>query len=317
MLEPRTRRKRRISEHRGRLGPLWSILHTMARAPAAGKSRSAAPPPPLPPEWSECVRGEHINWENRRVRSEVVCFGEVMYRPGGISGPRQQRDFQLVFLHSGELTARVDGGERRLSPGDVGLFLPGKEEFFAFSALHESHHSWCSVAPSRLHPELQQLLLRVPQTLPCDEVQARLLAAGMALGSADSEIERGIVDQIGVALFGAYANAGAGEADRGVVALAVRYMEEHLTDRDCLKGAHLAAGVSRNTMISRFRSELGVTPARHLWRLRAERGMAMLAETGRTVAEVAYACGFSDPFHFSRLVKALQGAPPSKLRRKG
>jgi transcriptional regulator GlxA family with amidase domain len=84
-------------------------------------------------------------------------------------------------------------------------------------------------------------------------------------------------------------------------------MEQHLTEPDCLQTAHVAAGVSRNTLITWFRTELQVTPARYLWRLRAERGIAMLAETGNTIAEIAYACGFRAPFHFSRHVKSLAG----------
>jgi AraC-like DNA-binding protein len=288
-----------------------------ARARVSGKGRRVGPSQPaLPANWNECIRGEQITWENRRVRSELVCFGEVMYKPGGRCGPRHQRDFQLVFLHTGELTASVDGEERELSPGQVALFLPGKTEVFVFSETHASHHSWCSVSPSKVPADLQSLVATMPAVLRCDEVQARLLAAGMALERADSAIEQSIVDQIGLALLNAYANAGAGHGSSGVVALAVRYMEKHLTEPDCLQKAHSAAGVSRNTLINRCRSELGVTPGRHLWRLRTERGIAMLAKTERTVAQIALECGFRDPYHFSRAVKRLQGASPSELRRK-
>lgn len=278
-------------------------------------SRSAPAQAPLPANWTECVRGNRIHWENRRIRSELVCFGEVMYQPGGHCGPREQRDFQLVFLHSGELRAAVDGEQRKMSPGQVGLFLPGRVEVFTFSEERETHHSWCSVAPSMVSKKLARQLASAPAQLACDDVQSRLLAAGMALGRADSDIAQGVVDQIGVALLGAYVQASVEHARQGAVALAIRFLEEHLTDADCLQRAHVAAGVSRNTLINRFRAELGVTPSRHLWRLRTERGIALLAE-GQSVAEAAYACGFSDPFHFSRLVKSLQGIAPSKLRQK-
>jgi AraC-like DNA-binding protein len=40
----------------------------------------------------------------------------------------------------------------------------------------------------------------------------------------------------------------------------------------------------------------------------------MLRETGLTVAEVANRCGFQSPFHFSRWVRALHGAPPRAVR---
>jgi AraC family L-rhamnose operon regulatory protein RhaS len=163
--------------------------------------------------------------------------------------------------------------------------------------------------------DLRQRLETARRILVCDPVQERLLAAGLALDRADSEVARNIVDHLGLALLAAYAKAATEPAGNSVVAKAIRYMEQHLAEEGCLQKAHVAAEVSRNTLISRFRSELGTTPARHLWRLRAERGTAMLADTGCTVAEVAYACGFGDPSHFSRLVKKLQGISPQNLRR--
>ncbi len=61
---------------------------------------------------------------------------------------------------------------------------------------------------------------------------------------------------------------------------------------------------------------MGCTPARHLWKFRLERGVAMLEETGHTVAEIAYRCGFKNPFHFSRLIKQQAGRPPREIRRR-
>jgi AraC-like DNA-binding protein len=282
---------------------------------AAISKPTKAPQPTPPANWYQCVPGQGIVWENRRVRSELVCFGEVMYQPSGTSGPRAQRHCQLVFLHSGTLLSEVDGEGTRFSPGEVGLFMPGKTEMFYFSETLPSHHSWLSVDCSLVSADLYRQLETARRILVCDPVQERLLAAGLALDRADSQVARSIVDHLGLALLTAYAKAATEPVDNRAVAKAIRYMEQHLVEDDCLQNAHVAADVSRNTLISRFRSELGTTPARHLWRLRAERGTAMLAETGCTVAEIAYACGFADAAHFSRLVKKLQGVSPQQLRR--
>jgi len=69
-------------------------------------------------------------------------------------------------------------------------------------------------------------------------------------------------------------------------------------------------------MIYKFREALNMTPARYLWKLRGEQGVAMLAETGLSIAEIAYRCGFKNPYHFSRMVKTLQGTSPRTVRRK-
>ena len=259
--------------------------------------------------------GERFVWENRRVRSTEVCFGEVLYQPGGSCGPRVQRDCQLVFLHSGSLSVLVDGQRRRLAPGHVGLFLPGRTEDFSFSETHPTHHSWCSVAPTLVPTSLRRTLDNAKVSQTCSEMQARLLAAGMTLPAGESELSRSAIDNVGLALLAAYAHDAAASVELSVVAKATRFLDEHLLEPDCLQHAHGAAGVSRNTLITRFRQELRITPSRYLWRRRTERGIAMLAETGHTIAEIAYACGFRDPFHFSRLVKGLQGASPQQLRR--
>src|SRR5438874_2173517 len=235
---------------------------TKGRTRQVAKSDRGKTPQPTPPaNWYECVKGERTVWENRRVRSELVCFGEVMYEARGTSGPRAQRHCQLVFLHSGSLLALVDGEESRLSPGEVGLFMPGKTEMFFFSETLPSHHSWLTVATSLVSADLRQRLETARRILICDPVQERLLAAGLALDRADSEVARNIVDHLGLALLAAYAKAATEQVDNSVVAKAIRYMEQHLAEEGCLQNAHVAADVSRNTLISRFRSELGTTPA--------------------------------------------------------
>jgi AraC family L-rhamnose operon regulatory protein RhaS len=155
--------------------------------------------------------------------------------------------------------------------------------------------------------------------LACNEVLTRLLAVSLGLGRVESPAGSHVVDQLGFALFAAYAHTGSAQADAmagdPVVMKATRYLEEHMRDQDCFRKAHDAAGVSRNTLISRFRRDLKTTPARYVWRLRTERGIEMLADTGLTIAEIAFACGFQTPFHFSRLVKQLQGVSPQQIRR--
>ncbi len=260
--------------------------------------------------------GEFVVWENRHVRSAQVGLGEVVYEAGGQCGPRNQRDFQLVFLHSGEINVAVDTRQHQLRPGHVGLFLPGGGEHFSFSTTHTTHHSWCSVAPAYVPAELRKQLENAPHSQVCNDLLRRLLAAGLALDESASELGHSVVDHIGLALLTGYAMVTDVGVEDAVVAKAIRYLQQHLLEADCLQQAHVAAGVSRNTLISRFRRQLKTTPARYVWRSRTERGIAMLTETGRTIAEIAYACGFRDPFHFSRLVKALQGVSPQSLRQR-
>ncbi len=52
----------------------------------------------------------------------------------------------------------------------------------------------------------------------------------------------------------------------------------------------------------------------HLWeRLRLEHGASLLA-LGKSVGECGQACGYSDPFQFSRAFKRVMGLPPKTFQ---
>lgn len=68
-----------------------------------------------------------------------------------------------------------------------------------------------------------------------------------------------------------------------------------------------------------FKKELGMTPHDYLIHLRMEKAQCMLAERSRqrvSVAQVAAACGFADPYYFSKVFKRQTGRSPLKWARK-
>lgn len=65
---------------------------------------------------------------------------------------------------------------------------------------------------------------------------------------------------------------------------------------------------------SAFRTATGTTPRRWLEGRRCELAARLLVESARPVAEVARACGFADPFHFSRVFRRAMGDAPSAFR---
>jgi len=260
--------------------------------------------------------GMNFVWRNMQTRSVRVRIGDVLYEPGGSCGPRIQRDFQLLFLHSGDLTVQVDDRCQALAAGCAALFLPDHREHFLFSATTTTHHSWCVVAPGFMPSPLRRSLRAAPFSVPLTPALGHLLASGLAMGPIHTAASAEMVDRLGLLLFHAYLHAADehNAAHDCAVRTAARFLAEHFADPDCLEQLHRIANVSRNTLIAHFRREMRTTPARHLWRLRTERGIQMLAETGHPVAEIAYKCGFQNAFHFSRLVKRLQGIPPREVR---
>ena len=266
--------------------------------------------------------GARIAWDHRSVRSPRVVFGQVRYQPGGYCGPRIQRDYELVLLHSGSCVVRVDRMHHALRPGEVMLFRPGHRERFTFDPQAGTHHAWCSVRPGFLPAALcRELELMPPGGLPCSETFQRILSAAFLLRAVRTPAAARVVEALAAALFAEvldmarHAAAATGERRDEAVARALRHMEDHLEAEPCLHEAQHAAGCSVNALLYKFRAALGTTPARYLWRLRTEKGLALLAETGWTVAEIAERCGFKNPFHFSRCIRRAHGCPPREVRR--
>ena len=88
-------------------------------------------------------------------------------------------------------------------------------------------------------------------------------------------------------------------------------LAEPLTLDDLARGA----GIGKGRLIQLARQHWHTTPIERLWVARLERAARLLRETGLTISEVADACGFSNPFHFSRRFKQRFGQQPSAWRK--
>ena len=62
---------------------------------------------------------KNISRTNFLRRCGAVVVGDVVYRPKGRCGPREQPDYQLVVLHSGEVDLKVDALGGRKFAGKV------------------------------------------------------------------------------------------------------------------------------------------------------------------------------------------------------
>jgi len=261
---------------------------------------------------------KNLLWENRNFRTKTSVIGQVVYQPGGTCGPRIQRNYQLIIIHSGSGSCRINSHRHELKVDHISFLSPNRRIFFSFSKKTKTHHSWCSIARSAMPEDFKKKLRKHVFNVPCSDTFKRLLSFAFQMESPLSAAAEKVIDFISLSVFAEFLNSTddkeSPSAYSTCINKAVRHMENHFHEDDCLVKTHSSAGASRCTLISRFKEELKITPDKFLWRLRAEHGIAMLIETGLTVAEIAYRCGFKNPFHFSRVVKTMQGSSPRKIR---
>ena len=93
------------------------------------------------------------------------------------------------------------------------------------------------------------------------------------------------------------------------------FIEENMSDSDISVGdMATAAATSRSGLQRKLKQAMGITPQDLLREARIKRARQLLRGGSKTVAEVAYACGFSDPKYFSRCFKQSTGQSPTEYK---
>lgn len=91
-----------------------------------------------------------------------------------------------------------------------------------------------------------------------------------------------------------------------------KYLEAHYAEPDLSIGQIAeAAGISQVYFRRLFKEIYSVSPIQYIRMFRVEKAKAMLCGEYVSIEEVAYAVGFSNPYHFSKTFRQITGQQPS------
>ncbi len=244
-----------------------------------------------------------------------VAFGEVIYNPGGIYGPRRQTKWQLVAVVSGNADVEIDKVRHSIPAGQVRLLVPGKWEFFEFSKEHPTHHLWVDFPPDKVPIKLRKRLKQPPHVLPLSSALESLIRIGLGVQSSDEGGSEALqaLGQAALALFCAGTLSPAVPIHPAVIK-SCQMMEEELEHPLTLTMIASRSGISPNQLVLLFKRHLNSTPMEHLWNLRTQRAALLLSSTGLSVGEIAFETGFQTPFHLSRRFRNGFGVSPRDYR---
>lgn len=76
------------------------------------------------------------------------------------------------------------------------------------------------------------------------------------------------------------------------------------------------AGLSSSHFYRLFKQTIGQSPYQFLMAYRIEQSKKRLDNPNELMADIAFACGFSDQAHFSRVFKKIEGLTPKQYRKK-
>lgn len=247
------------------------------------------------------------------------------YRAGTVFGPRRLRDHELLWVLSGTAVREVTdpgGRVRRLEllPGNLNLSRPGDTDTYHWDPAGITTHAYVHfdlleagpMPPPVQWPEVVSMagpavsgLTRYLLDLGADPSPAALARSHDCVALL-----------IDIVVRGPY--GGGGEPGRLlplVELVALRWAEHGV---HAVPVADLAAsmGVSRGHLAALVSQRHGCGPAGMVELIRLARG-ALLLQSGHSVTAAAQACGYSDPYHFSRRFRTAYAMPPTRFRGQG
>ncbi len=149
------------------------------------------------------------------------------------------------------------------------------------------------------------------------EVHADPVLARLAPLLADTETDRSVASPLARA-FAARLRELSGELDASIADPVVRAAVRIAAGADGLPSIPELArrvGVSRASLVRRFRSALGESPSRYLKGVRLRRAAHRLLTTDDGLAAIAADIGYASEFAFSRAFKRRYGVAPGIYRR--
>ncbi len=230
----------------------------------------------------------------------------------------------MILCLKGAGWCRVEDGQRAVQAGDV-VWLPAGTPHAYGTADDPWSIAWVHFAGEEVAPwrefirscaGVDDMIFRLPpdnvDEVALDRVYARLerglalrhqLAAAAALRVSLCKIGEILVERHGV------------RTARERVAASVEALRQDWLRPHRLEELATGAGMSVTHYCAHFRELTGFAPIDFLIRQRVAQAARLLATTRLTVAEVAAACGYEDPYYFTRCFRRVMGCSPQRYRK--
>lgn len=105
------------------------------------------------------------------------------------------------------------------------------------------------------------------------------------------------------------------DADQQMMDRLMQYLEERISDQDLrIEDMADAVNLGRTVFYGKIKSIVGMAPVDFLRHVRMQRAEDLISRSQMTIAEVAYAIGFTDPKYFTKCFKKETGMTPTEYR---
>jgi AraC-like DNA-binding protein/mannose-6-phosphate isomerase-like protein (cupin superfamily) len=301
------------------------------------------PPPPLEPIWSQEPLNRRETYESpRTLVGEIAILGHISLQqavPRALGPASHPNEFELHLVRDGRMRLWIDSPKRvfelhggmasltqpgQLHSAEGELMLPGRWMWMQFRVPMDARTLMpglsareTAVLREGLSASKQPVFHYSPDLEHCMD---RLLAEHRRPTLESAIVARGILHEL-IAWVIRDFRAEQMRRDREPagysppITRVMEWLREHLDENAAISDLADVAGLSPSYFRRWFHREVGSSPRDYVTQLRIERAKRLLAETGRSVTEIAMELGYSTSAYFTAVFHRETGTTPTDFRR--
>lgn len=247
----------------------------------------------------------------------IFNWGESYYPSSGRYGPRSESYLSLYQIFEGDMKIIIDHNSFLVKSGEIALVCNDKAVDYRIGK--DTHLSWVEIPRPPIPHDTYIKIKDTPYILGATIRLMQLMDLGLQVNRkgiyGPTEFKNALGRAIFHELFDQVRLELVEKPLPDIVKKVKHYIEDHYTEECDTKSISEYAGVSQRYLFKIFRDYLDSTPVEYLWQLRLNKGVELIYFSGLKISEIAYQCGFKNPYHFSRYVRQHFGVSPSKLRK--
>lgn len=231
-----------------------------------------------------------------------------------VTRPEGRRDYQLIYLKSGEICVQTEGGHRSIKSGDVYLFRPHEKQ--VYHVIGTTTYFWIHFTGSAVEELLSFFEGSYMNIGAFDELEdfCRSFYRDYRIaGRFESRCYEGrLITLFGIIAKKARASGEGKSIER--IARVLEYIEDvfpHKPSNEELAGI---AYMSKYHFIKVFKETMGVPPQVYINLLLIDKAKLLLNGTALPISEISRELGIDDPLYFSRLFNKHCGVSPARYR---
>ena len=252
----------------------------------------------------------------------VIYFDKAHKIRGSKSVDHYHDCLEVYYMKDGACNYFIDDKSHRVEPGDV-VFIP-QGVIHKTNYESEYHARWllnCSYSylPNSVLPyinKIPHLFKRSKLTEECERVMLKIGEEYSQKDSFSNDAIQGLIYELIFLLVRNSSSQSPSYSGNVIVEQAVKYIQDNYPNQISLSETALNLSVSPEHLSRAFKKETGFGFSEYLTLLRLQKAEYILKnEPGKSVNEVAFACGFNDSNYFSYKFKKQYGVSPSGVKK--